>query len=78
MSRLASENDGVKFLLVAVDALSKYAWVRPLPDKTVWVWPRPFTRSIGRNDSAKIGVCHKRKGMREAGRGSQSNKQINV
>ena len=31
---LASENQGFKYLLTVIDALSKYAWVRPLKDKT--------------------------------------------
>ena len=31
---LASENEGFKYLLTVIDALSKYAWVRPLKDKT--------------------------------------------
>ena len=33
MTRYASDNDGVKFLLVVIDVLSKRAWVEPLKDK---------------------------------------------
>ena len=31
---VAKQNNGVKYLLVAIDVLSKYAWVRPMKDKT--------------------------------------------
>ena len=34
MQKLASKNRGTKYLLTIVDALSKYAWVEPLKDKT--------------------------------------------
>ena len=30
----AHENDGVRYLLTVIDGLSKYAWVRPLMDKS--------------------------------------------
>jgi len=31
---LAKHNRGVRYLLTVIDALSKYAWVEPLKDKT--------------------------------------------
>ena len=31
---VAKENDGVNYLLVVIDVLSKYAWVRPMKNKT--------------------------------------------
>ena len=31
---VAKENDGVNYLLVVIDVLSKYVWVRPLKNKT--------------------------------------------
>ena len=31
---LAKENDGVNYLLVLIDVLSKYVWVRPMKNKT--------------------------------------------
>ena len=31
---LAKENDGVNYLLVVIDVLSKYVWVRPMKNKT--------------------------------------------
>ena len=31
---VAKQNNGVKYLLVAIDVLSKYAWVSPMKDKT--------------------------------------------
>ena len=34
MSAYAEENDGVHYLLTCVDVFSKYAWVRPLKNKT--------------------------------------------
>jgi hypothetical protein len=34
MQHLASENDGVRYLLVVIDVLSKYGWARPLRNKT--------------------------------------------
>ncbi|XP_053380052.1 uncharacterized protein LOC128548709 [Mercenaria mercenaria] len=37
MSNLADENDGVRFLLCAIDILSRKLWVRPLKNKTAKV-----------------------------------------
>ena len=34
MSAYAEENDGVRYLLTCIDVFSKYAWVRPLMNKT--------------------------------------------
>ena len=34
MQSLAKDNDGVKFLLVAIDVFTRFAWVVPLKDKT--------------------------------------------
>lgn len=34
MENISTENDNVKFLLIALDILSKYGWVRPLKRKT--------------------------------------------
>ena len=34
MQSLAQHNDGVKFLLTCIDTFSKYAWVRPLKNKS--------------------------------------------
>ena len=31
---VAKENDGVNYLLVVIDVLSKYVWVRPTKNKT--------------------------------------------
>ena len=31
---LAKENQGTRYLLTVIDVLSKYAWVRPLKNKT--------------------------------------------
>ena len=31
---VAKENDGVNYLLVVIDVLSKYVWVRPMTDET--------------------------------------------
>ena len=31
---VAKENDGVNYLLVVIDVLSKYLWVRPMKNKT--------------------------------------------
>ena len=30
---VAKENDGVKYLLLVIDALSRYVWVRPIKNK---------------------------------------------
>ena len=32
---VAKENDGVNYLLVVIDVLTKYVWVRPMKNKTV-------------------------------------------
>lgn len=34
MQSLSKRNDNIKYLLVAIDVFSRYAWVRPLKDKT--------------------------------------------
>lgn len=34
MTNLADDNDGVRFLLCAIDILSRKLWVRPLKNKT--------------------------------------------
>ena len=34
VQQLASYNGGIRYLLTVIDALSKYAWVVPLKDKT--------------------------------------------
>lgn len=34
MTAYSKENDGIKFLLTCIDVFSKYAWVRPLKNKT--------------------------------------------
>ena len=34
MQSLSKYNKGIKYLLCAIDMLSKYAWVVPLKDKT--------------------------------------------
>ena len=34
VTHVAKENDGVKYLLVDIDVLSKYVWVRPMKNKT--------------------------------------------
>ena len=34
---VAKENDGVNYLLVVIDVLSKYAWVRPMKNKTIHI-----------------------------------------
>ena len=31
---VAKENDGVNYVLVVIDVLSKYVWVRPMKNKT--------------------------------------------
>ena len=40
--RYAKENNGVKFLLTIIDVFSKYAWVRPLQNKTGTVVKNAF------------------------------------
>jgi hypothetical protein len=34
MQPLSKDNDGIKYLLVAIDVFSRYAWVEPLKNKT--------------------------------------------
>ena len=34
VSNITSENDDIKFLLIAIDIFSKYLWVQPLKNKT--------------------------------------------
>ena len=42
---VAKKNDGVNYLLVVIDVLSKYAWVRPMENKTTEVFLRRLTLS---------------------------------
>ena len=34
MQSLSKDNDGIEYLLVAIDVFSRYAWVEPLKNKT--------------------------------------------
>jgi len=34
MQSLSKDNDRIKYLLVAIDVFSRYAWVEPLKNKT--------------------------------------------
>jgi hypothetical protein len=46
MEKLASSNDGVKYLLVAVDTLSRYLYVQPMANKTAAVAKTAFSKMI--------------------------------
>jgi hypothetical protein len=41
-STIERDNDGITYLLVAVDVLSRYTWVEPLKNKTAKEVERPF------------------------------------
>lgn len=47
---LQTFNDGVAYLLVVIDVLSKYAWVEPLTDKSVRQVTMAFKRILARSD----------------------------
>lgn len=47
---LKSYNDNAAYLLMVIDVLSKYAWVEPLPDKTVREVTKAFTRIFDRSN----------------------------
>ena len=49
MQKLASKNRGIKYLLTIVDALSKYAWVEPLKDKSGPMMLKAFTHVLQRS-----------------------------
>jgi hypothetical protein len=34
MQSLSKDNDGIEYLLVAIDVFSRYAWVEPMKNKT--------------------------------------------
>ena len=38
----AEENDGLNYLLVVIDVLSKYVWVRPIKNKTAHSFLKVF------------------------------------
>ena len=42
MQSLSNHNDGVKFLLTCIDTFSKYAWVRPLKNKSGQIVTKAF------------------------------------
>ena len=42
MQKYARENNGYKYILVVLDVFSRYAWARPLKDKTAPVTARAF------------------------------------
>lgn len=46
LNSLKSSNDNVAYLLVVIDVLSKYAWVEPLPDKSVREVTKAFRRIL--------------------------------
>lgn len=50
LNSLKSSNDGVVYLLVVIDVLSKYAWVEPLPNKSVLEVTKAFQRIVERSN----------------------------
>ena len=43
---VAKENDGVNYLLVVIDVLSKYVWVRLMKNKTAWSLLEAFDSTL--------------------------------
>ena len=52
MTRYASANDGIMFLLVVIDVLSKRAWVEPLRDKRNESMVQAFKKIYGEGSTA--------------------------
>ena len=42
---VSKENDGVNYLLVVIDVLTKYVWARPIKTKLLVVFLKPLTLS---------------------------------
>ena len=66
MNAYASENDGIRFLLVCVDTLSKYAIVKPLKDKKASTVGAAF-RQIYSNSDRKPRAIRSDKGKEYLG-----------
>ena len=49
MQKLAASNDGIRYLFVAVDVLSRYLWVEPLKVKTSQACKEALKRIINKN-----------------------------
>ncbi len=49
MSAYSKENDDIKFLLTCIDVFSKYAWARPLKNKTGKEVTKAFESILGEN-----------------------------
>ncbi len=52
MSAHSKENDNIKFLLTCIDVFSKYAWARPLKNKTGKEVTKAFDSILKENPSA--------------------------
>ena len=55
MDKIARYNNGVKFLLVAVDVLSRFLRVQPMKTKTAVDTTRAFKRMISKDLPEKVG-----------------------
>ncbi len=53
---LKTYNDGISYLLVVIDVLSKFAWVEPLKDKSAPQVLEGFKRIMGRS-GGRVPVC---------------------
>ena len=56
MDKLSTENQGVKYLLVAVDVLSRFVRVQPLKDKTANATKQAFIKMLGSDKPSNIWV----------------------
>ena len=54
VANLKKDNDGITFLLVAIDILSRYAWVVPLPNKTGVAVVKGLEEMIGKRFPVQV------------------------
>ena len=54
MQKLAANNSGIRYLFVAVDALSRYLWVEPLKVKTSQACKEALMRIIVKNEKPPV------------------------
>lgn len=75
LQSLANSNDGVKYLLVIIDSFTRFAWIRPLKDKSSKTVLAAF-KDINENGGLNLGEGHA-EGLEEAFLADQGTEFVN-
>lgn len=62
LTSLKNYNDGISYILVVIDVLSKFVWVQPLHDKTTREVTNAFKKILDNNDHRFPGMVQSDKG----------------